>query len=60
MHTRGRSRLAGWVRLALDVMWVFRRLLYGPRLASRFMIRDGLKASLLAGDYYAGVVELPT
>jgi phosphate transport system permease protein len=53
-----RSRFAGWVRLALDVMWGIPSLLYGA-FGFAIMIAVGLKASLLAGIITLAVVELP-
>jgi len=59
IHTyAGRSRLAGWLRLALDVMWGIPSIVYGA-FGFSLMILVGLRASLLAGIVTVAFVALP-
>ncbi len=53
-----RSRVAGFVRLTMDVLWGVPSLIYGA-FAFSLMLFVGLKASLLAGIVTLGLVELP-
>ena len=54
----GRSRLASWLRLALDVMWGIPSIVYGA-FGFSLMILVGLRASLLAGIITVAFVALP-
>ncbi len=59
IHTyAGRSRLAGGLRLALDVMWGIPSIVYGA-FGFSLMIMVGLRASLLAGIITVAFVALP-
>jgi phosphate transport system permease protein len=59
IHTyAGRSRVAGWLRLALDVMWGIPSIVYGA-FGFSLMIMMGLRASLLAGIVTVAFVALP-
>ena len=59
IHTyAGRSRLADWLRLALDVMWGIPSIVYGA-FGFSLMILVGLRASLLAGIVTVAFVALP-
>jgi phosphate transport system permease protein len=59
IHTYAeRSRLAGWLRLALDVMWGIPSIVYGA-FGFSLMILVGLRASLLAGIVTVAFVALP-
>jgi phosphate transport system permease protein len=59
IHTyAGRSRVAGWLRLALDVMWGIPSIVYGA-FGFSLMIMVGLRASLLAGIVTVAFVALP-
>jgi phosphate transport system permease protein len=59
IHTyAGRSRLAGWLRLALDVMWGIPSIVYGA-FGFSLMLLVGLRASLLAGIVTVAFVALP-
>jgi phosphate transport system permease protein len=59
MHTyAGKSRLAGWLRLALDVMWGIPSIVYGA-FGFSLMLLVGLRASLLAGIVTVAFVALP-
>jgi len=59
IHTyAGRSRLAGWLRLALDVMWGIPSIVYGA-FGFSLMLLVGLRASLLAGIITVAFVALP-
>jgi phosphate transport system permease protein len=54
----GRSRVAGWVRLALDVLWGIPSIVYGA-FGFTVMLLIGLRASLLGGIAVLALVELP-
>jgi len=54
----GRSRLASWVRLTLDIMWGIPSIVYGA-FGFSLMIFLGLRASLLAGIIALSFVVLP-
>lgn len=54
----GRSRVANWVRLTLDVMWGVPTIVYGA-FGFSLMIVLGLRASLLAGIIALSFVVLP-
>jgi phosphate transport system permease protein len=59
LHSYGqRSRLAGPVRLALDVMWGIPSIVYGA-FGFALMVAIGLRASLLAGIITLAFVILP-
>jgi len=59
IHTyAGKSRIAGWLRLALDVMWGIPSIVYGA-FGFSLMIMVGLRASLLAGIITVAFVALP-
>ncbi len=59
IHTyAGRTRLANWLRLALDVMWGIPSIVYGA-FGFSLMIMVGLRASLLAGIVTVAFVALP-
>ena len=59
IHTyAGRSPLANWLRLTLDVMWGIPSIVYGA-FAFSLMILVGLRASLLAGIVAVAFVVLP-
>lgn len=53
-----RSRLAQWIRLALDILWGVPSIVYGS-FAFVLMIGLGLRASLLAGILTLALVVLP-
>lgn len=54
----GRSRIAQWVRLALDVLWGIPSIVYGA-FGFTVMLLVGLRASLLGGVVALALVELP-
>jgi phosphate transport system permease protein len=54
----GRSRLAGMVRLSLDVLWGIPSIVYGA-FGFAIMLYFGLRASLLGGIIALCLVELP-
>jgi phosphate transport system permease protein len=56
-YARG-TRLAGWVRLTLDVMWGVPSIVYGA-FGFTLMLWLGLRASLLAGVITLALLELP-
>lgn len=59
IHTyAGKSRLAGALRLALDVMWGIPSIVYGA-FGFSLMLLVGLRASLLAGIITVAFVALP-
>lgn len=59
LHSYGqRTRLAGPVRLALDVMWGIPSIVYGA-FGFALMVAIGLRASLLAGIITLAFVILP-
>ncbi len=59
IHTyAGKSRLANWLRLTLDVMWGIPSIVYGA-FGFSLMILVGLGASLLAGIVTLAFVVLP-
>lgn len=59
IHTyAARSRLANWLRLALDVMWGIPSIVYGA-FGFSLMLLVGLRASLLAGIVTVAFVALP-
>ena len=59
IHTyAGKSRLANYLRLTLDVMWGIPSIVYGA-FGSSLMILIGLGASLLAGIVTLAFVVLP-
>lgn len=59
IHTyAGRSRLANWLRLALDVMWGIPSIVYGA-FGFSLMLLVGVRASLLAGIITVAFVALP-
>lgn len=59
MHTyAGTSRLAGWLRLTLDVMWGIPSIVYGA-FGFSLMLLVGMRASLLAGIITVAFVVLP-
>jgi len=59
IHTyAGKSQLANWLRLALDVMWGIPSIVYGA-FGFSLMILVGLGASLLAGIVTLAFVVLP-
>ncbi len=59
IHTyAGKSRLANWLRLALDVMWGIPSIVYGA-FGFSLMIMVGLRASLLTGIVTLAFVALP-
>jgi len=59
IHTyAGKSRLANWLRLTLDVMWGIPSIVYGA-FGFSLMILVGLRASLLAGIVTVAFVALP-
>lgn len=53
-----RSRWAGPMRLALDVMWGIPSIVYGA-FAFIIMLAIGMRASLLAGIIVLGLIEIP-
>ena len=53
-----RSRWAGPMRLALDVMWGIPSIVYGA-FAFIIMLAIGMRASLLAGLIVLGLIEIP-
>ncbi|NIM94408.1 MAG: phosphate ABC transporter permease PstA [Anaerolineales bacterium] len=53
-----RSRLAEWVRLALDVMWGVPSIVYGA-FGFTIMVWLGMRASLLGGIIALALLELP-
>jgi phosphate transport system permease protein len=53
-----RSRLAGTMRLSLDVMWGIPSIVYGA-FAFIIMLAIGMRASLLAGIIVLGLIEIP-
>jgi phosphate transport system permease protein len=53
-----RSRLAGSMRLSLDVMWGIPSIVYGA-FAFIIMLAIGMRASLLAGIIVLGLIEIP-
>ena len=56
-YTR-RSRMAGTMRLSLDVMWGIPSIVYGA-FAFIIMLAIGMRASLLAGIIVLGLIEIP-
>jgi phosphate transport system permease protein len=59
IHTyAGKSRLANWLRLTLDVMWGIPSIVYGA-FGFALMVLIGLGASLLAGIITLAFVVLP-
>jgi phosphate transport system permease protein len=54
----GRSRVADWLRLTLDIMWGIPSIVYGA-FGFALMIFLGLRASLLAGIIALSFVVLP-
>ena len=59
LHVYARqSRLAQWIRLALDILWGIPSIVYGA-FAFVLMINLGLRASLLAGILTLALVVLP-
>lgn len=59
LHVYARqSRLAQWIRLALDILWGIPSIVYGS-FAFVLMINLGLRASLLAGILTLALVVLP-
>ena len=59
IHTyAGKSRLAGGLRLALDVMWGIPSIVYGA-FGFSLMLLVGVRASLLAGIVTVAFVALP-
>ncbi len=54
----GRSPLAGWVRLALDVLWGVPSIVYGA-FGFMVMLVVGLRSSLLGGILTLALLELP-
>lgn len=54
----GKSRIAGWLRLTLDVMWGIPSIVYGA-FGFSLMLMVGLRASLLAGIVTVAFVALP-
>ena len=59
IHTyAGKTRLATWLRLTLDVMWGIPSIVYGA-FGFSLMILVGLRASLLAGIITLAFVVLP-
>ena len=54
----GRSRIADWLRLTLDIMWGIPSIVYGA-FGFALMIFLGLRASLLAGIIALSFVVLP-
>lgn len=54
----GRSRLAHWIRLALDVLWGIPSIVYGA-FGFAVMLAIGLRTSLLGGIAVLTLVELP-
>jgi len=53
-----RSRLAGSMRLSLDVMWGIPSIVYGA-FAFIVMLAIGMRASLLAGIIVLALIEIP-
>ena len=53
-----RSRLAGTMRLSLDVMWGIPSIVYGA-FGFIIMLAIGMRASLLAGILVLGLIEIP-
>jgi phosphate transport system permease protein len=53
-----RSRLAGTMRLSLDVMWGIPSIVYGA-FGFIIMLAIGMRASLLAGIIVLGLIEIP-
>lgn len=59
IHTyAGKSRLANWLRLTLDVMWGIPSIVYGA-FGFSLMLIVGIRASLLAGIVTVAFVVLP-
>ena len=59
IHTyAGKSPLANWLRLALDVMWGIPSIVYGA-FGFSLMLLLGMRASLLAGIIAVAFVALP-
>ena len=59
IHTyAGKSRLADWLRLTLDVMWGIPSIVYGA-FGFSLMLMVGMRASLLAGIVTVAFVALP-
>ncbi len=58
MTYAGKSRLADWLRLSLDVMWGIPSIVYGA-FGFSLMLMVGLRASLLAGIVTVAFVALP-
>lgn len=59
IHTyAGKSRLANWLRLSLDVMWGIPSIVYGA-FGFSLMLMVGMRASLLAGIVTTAFVALP-
>ncbi len=54
----GRSPLAGWVRLTLDVLWGVPSIVYGA-FGFMLMLAIGLRSSLLGGMITLALLELP-
>jgi phosphate transport system permease protein len=54
----GRSPLAGWVRLTLDVLWGVPSIVYGA-FGFMVMLAVGLRSSLLGGIITLALLELP-
>jgi phosphate transport system permease protein len=54
----GRSRMAGWLRTGLDLMWGIPSIVYGA-FGFALMVAVGLRASLLAGIITLAIVILP-
>ncbi len=52
------SRMAGTMRLSLDVMWGIPSIVYGA-FAFIIMLAIGMRASLLAGIIVLGLIEIP-
>ena len=53
-----RSRLAGTMRLSLDVMWGIPSIVFGA-FGFIIMLAIGMRASLLAGIIVLGLIEIP-
>ncbi len=54
----GRSAWAGWIRLALDVLWGIPSIVYGA-FGFMLMLAMGLRSSLLGGMITLALLELP-
>jgi phosphate transport system permease protein len=54
----GRSRMSGWLRTGLDLMWGIPSIVYGA-FGFALMVAVGLRASLLAGIITLAIVILP-